>query len=250
MSNHAQLKQQLRSLKLSGMTETIDLRLDQAEQRQLAHSELLSLLIDDELETRRNRKLARLVLQARLPANQTLETFDFRFNPSINAISIRELGTLRFMEKAENIFFIGPTGVGKTHLVRAIAHLVCRKYMSVLFYNFNSLLADIAKSEMTGKRDNLLKAIIKSDLLIIDDFAFKKITPQSAEYIYTIVDERYRQKSTLFTSNRSIEDWLHIFPDQIMANAILDRLAHNAHQIIIKGESYRKVNGVKIKNGK
>jgi len=250
MSNRVQLKQQLRSLKLSGMTDTIDLRLDQAEQQQLAHSEMLSLLIDDELEARRNRKLARLIAQAKLPGNQTLETFDFRFNPSINAISIRELGTLRFIEKAENIFFIGPTGVGKTHLVRAFAHLACRKYLSVLFHNFNTLLSEIAKAEMTGRRENFLKSIIKCDLLIIDDFAFKKITPQSAEYIYTIVDERYQQKSTLFTSNRSVDDWLNIFPDPIMANAILDRIAHNAHQIIIKGESYRKVNGVKIKNGK
>lgn len=250
MSNIAQLKQQLKSLKLSGMTETVELRLDQADQQQLAYSEMLALLIDDELQIRRDRKLMRLITEAKLPANQTLETFDFRCNPSINAVSIRELGTLRFLQKAENLFFIGSTGVGKTHLVRAIAHLACRKYMSVLFYNFNTLLADILKAELTGKRENFLRAVIKCDLLIIDDFAFKKISHSAAEYLYTIVDERYQQKSILLTSNRSIDDWLHIFPDPIMANAILDRLAHNAHQIVITGESYRKVNSMKNRNGK
>lgn len=250
MANFAQLKQQLRVLKLSGMTETIEIRLDQAEEKQLGYTELLSLLIDDELELRRNRKLSRLILQARLPGNQTIETFDFKHNTSIDAIKIRELATLRFIDKAENIFFIGATGVGKTHLARAIAHMACRKYLSVQFFNFNNLLGDILKYDLSGKRDSLLKLLIRCDLLIIDDFGFKKVSPQAAEYIYTIVDQRYQEKSTLITSNRSMSDWSSIFPDPIMANAIMDRLAHNAHHIIIKGDSYRRLNSVKIKNGK
>jgi DNA replication protein DnaC len=145
---------------------------------------------------------------------------------------------------------MGPTGVGKTHLARALAHLVCRKYMSVLFHNFTSLLGEITKAELTGKRESFLKPLLKCDLLVIDDFAFKKLTPQTAEYLYMIVDGRYQQKSMMLTSNRAMEDWLGIFPDPVMANAVMDRLAHNAHQIVIQGESYRKLNGMKMKNGK
>jgi len=246
MPTNSQLSQQLRNLKLSGMADTLDGRLRQAEENQLAHSELLSLLIDDETETRRNRKLLRLITSARLPANQTLESFDFRFNPSINPVTLRELATLRFIEKAENIFFIGPTGVGKTHLGRAIAHLACRKYLTVQFLNFNLLLSEINNADITGRQESFLKPLIRCDLLVIDDFAFKKMSAVAAEYFYTLVDYRYQQKSTLLTSNRPMNDWMNIFPDPVMANAVLDRLAHNAHQIIITGESYRKKNGLKI----
>jgi len=246
MPTNSQLSQQLRNLKLSGMADTLDGRLRQAEENQLAHSELLSLLIDDETETRRNRKLLRLITSARLPANQTFESFDFRFNPSINPVTLRELGTLRFIEKAENIFFIGPTGVGKTHLARAIAHLACRKYLTVQFLNFNLLLSEINNADIAGRQESFIKPLIRCELLVIDDFAFKKMSAVAAEYFYALVDYRYQQKSTLLTSNRPMDDWMNIFPDPVMANAVLDRLAHNAHQIIIKGESYRKKNGLKI----
>lgn len=250
MADFTQIKQQLRNLKLSGMADTLELRLKQAESGQLAHTEVLSLLLDDEHEVRRNRKLERLLTQAKLPANQTLESFDFRCNPSVNAVLIRELGTLRFIDKSENVIFMGPTGVGKTHLARAIAHLVCRKYLSALFLNFNTLLGEITKAELTGKREAFLKPLLKCDLLVIDDFAFKKLSPQAAEYLYMIVDGRYQQKSMLLTSNRTMEDWMGIFPDPVMANAVMDRLAHNAHQIVIQGESFRKLNGLKMRNGK
>jgi DNA replication protein DnaC len=102
--------------------------------------------------------------------------------------------------------------------------------------------------ELSGKANTFLKRLYKCDLLVIDDFAFKKISPQSAEYLYSIVDERYQRKSIIFTSNRAIEDWMEIFPDQIIANAILDRIAHNAHQIIITGESFRRQHNLKNQN--
>ena len=193
MSNFAQIKQNLRNLKLTGIAEIIEIRIRQAEDSQLAYTELLSLLLDDELEVRRNRKIQRLLTRAKLKGNQTLESFDFTSNPSINAVQIKELSTLMFMERAENIFFIGPTGVGKTLLAKALAHNACRKNLSVLFYSFANLLSELTRAELTGKINNLIKALTKCDLLIIDDFAFKKISPQAAEYLYIIVDERYRE---------------------------------------------------------
>ena len=248
MSNYAQIKEQLSNLKLTGIIDTLEQRIKQAEEGQLAYTEVLSLLLDDELELRRNRKIERLLTRAGLKGNQTLENFDFRANASINAVQIRELATLRFIEKAENIFFVGATGVGKTHITRAIAHLACRKNYKVSFYSFANLISELVRTESTNKVNSLLRTLIKADLLVIDDFAFKKISPQLSEYLYTIVDERYQQRSIIFTSNRVISDWIGIFPDPVMANAIMDRIAHNSHQITVKGESYRKKNSIKKQN--
>ena len=248
MSNYAQIKEQLKNLKLTGIIDYLELRIKQAEESQLAYTELLSLLLDDELELRRNRKIDRLISIAGLKGNQTLESFDFKANASINAVHIRELATLRFIEKAENIFLLGPTGVGKTHLAKALAHLACRKNLKVYCFSFANLIAELTKAELSNKIISLLGRLYKSDLLVIDDFAHKKISPQIAEYLYTIVDERYAGGSIIFTSNRVIEDWMGIFPDPVMANAIMDRVAHNAHQITIKGESYRKKKTIKNQN--
>jgi DNA replication protein DnaC len=248
MSNYAQIKEQLSNLKLAGIIDTLEQRLKQADEGELAYTELLSLLLDDELELRRNRKIDRLLTSAGLKGNQTLESFDFRANASINAVQIRELATLRFIEKAENVFLVGSTGVGKTHLTKALAHLACRKNLKVSFYSFANLISEITKTELSNKINYLVRTLSKSDLLVIDDFAFKKISPQLAEYLYSIVDDRYQQRSTIFTSNRVIGDWMGIFPDPVMANAIMDRIAHNAHQITIKGESYRKKNTIKKPN--
>jgi DNA replication protein DnaC len=240
MSNHTQLKHQLKTLKLSGLLENLELRLLEAQQNQLTYSEFLSLIFSDEMETRNMRKLRRLLQHAALGSEKTMETFDLSFNPSINAAYIRELATCRFIEKGEGIFFIGPTGTGKTHLAKALCHQACRKHFTTAFYPFHKFFNELNTAEMKNKLSQLIKKLIKIDLLVIDDFGFKKIDQQAAEYLYAIVDARYAVKSIILTSNRAITDWAAIFPDPLMANAVLDRLAHHSHQIVIKGESYRK----------
>jgi DNA replication protein DnaC len=248
MSHHAQLKQQLKTLKLSGIVETLDLRLLEAQQNQLSYSELLSIMLTDEIEIRNMRKLQRLLSQAGISSQQTIESFDFSFNPSINAAHIRELATCRFIERGEDIFFIGPTGTGKTHLAKALCHQACRMYFSCAYYPFHQFFNELNKAELKNQLSKFIKKIIKTDLLVIDDFGFKKIDQPSAEYLYAIVDARYGVKSIILTSNRAITDWASIFPDPLMANAILDRLAHHSHQIILKGESYRKKFKPKLQN--
>ena len=240
MSATAQIKNQLKTLKLSGIMENLHLRLLEAQQNQLAYSEFLAALLTDEIETRNMRKIKRLLTQSGMGTEKTLESFDFSFNPSIHAAHIRELATCRFIEKGEGVFFIGPSGTGKTHLAKALCHEACRRYFSVAFYPFHRFFEELQKAELKGQLPNLMKRLIQTDLLVIDDFGFKKINQTSAEHFYTIVDARYATKSMILTSNRHIADWTGIFPDPLMANAILDRIAHHSHQIIIKGESYRK----------
>lgn len=248
MSNTAQLKTQLKTLKLAGMLDNLDLRLLEAQQNQLAFSEFLSIILSDEIETRNMRKLKRLLLQAGVGSDKTIETFDFSFNPSINAVYIRELATCRFIERGEGVFFIGPTGTGKTHLAKALCHQACRKHLSAAFYSFFHFFNELEKAELKNQVSQLTKKLINVDLLVIDDFGFKKINQNAAEYLYRIVDARYAVKSIILTSNRAVTDWANIFPDPLMANAVLDRIAHHSHQIIFKGESYRKKLMPKLQN--
>ena len=240
MNTDAQLKMQLKSLKLSGVLENLDLRLMEAQQNQLGYSEFLSLAVNDEIETRSMRKLNLLITRANFKEQKTIETFDFSFNPSINAAYIRDLATCRFIERGEGIFFLGPTGTGKTHLAKAMGHQACRKYFTVSYFKFHDFFNELNNADLKNTLHKLIKKLIKVDLLIIDDFGFKKINQQSAEYLYNVIDSRYSIKSTILTSNRAITDWAAIFPDPLMANAIMDRLAHHSHQIILEGESYRK----------
>ena len=248
MNDNAQLKSHLKTLKLSGVLENLDIRLLEAQQNSLAYSEFLAGILLDEIEIRNNRKLKQLLVQSKIGSVKTIENFDFSFNHSINAVQIRELATCRFIERGENIFFLGPTGTGKTHLAKAICHQACRKYLTVRFYSFHQFFNDFIQADMNNQLPKIIKNLAKVDLLVIDDFAFKKISQQAAEYLYAIVDGRYMIKSIILTSNRAIADWGAIFPDPVIANAIMDRLAHNAHQIKIKGESYRKKFAPKFEN--
>ena len=236
----SQLKTQLKTLKLSGMLEQLELRLLEAQQHQLSYSEFLSMLITDEIEKRNHRKVARLIQQANMGNESILENFDFSFNHSINAAHIRELATCRFIEQGQGVFLLGPTGTGKTHLAKALCHQACRRNLTVAFFSFYQFFYELDKADQKNQLQKYLKQLIKVDLLTIDDFGFKKIDQQQAEYLYAIVDARYAVKSIILTSNRAMNDWLAIFPDPVIANAILDRLAHHSHQIVIKGESYRK----------
>jgi DNA replication protein DnaC len=235
-----QLLQQLRLLKLPGIREHLDARLMEAEANSLSHVEFLSMLMTDELDLRTTRRVDRLLRRASLGSEMTIETFDWTFNPSINAKLIKGLATCRFIERSEGIIMLGPTGTGKTHLAKAIAHKACRLMFSVAYYSANQLFGDLALADLQNRLPVLLKRLLKVDLLIVDDFGLKSIDQISAERFYAIVDGRFRSKSIILTANRAIADWPGLFPDPIIANAIMDRIAHTSHQIVIKGQSYRK----------
>jgi len=235
-----QILQQLRILKLPGFREHLEARLLEAEANNLSYEDFLSMLLADEFDLRTTRRIERLLHHAHLGKEMTIDTFDFSFNPSINAKKIKALASCRFIERSEGVFFLGPTGTGKTHLAKALAHQACRMMFSVAFYSFHQLFAELATADLQNRLHILINRLLKVDLLVIDDFGFKTIDKQSAERFYAIVDGRFRSKSIILTSNRAMTDWPALFPDPVMANAILDRLAHTSHQIVLKGQSYRK----------
>ena len=241
MSLDHQLSQQLKALRLGGFLETIEQRLKQAQDEELSHLTFLKLMVQDEIERREARKLAKRIQRASFEEEKTLEGFDFNFNPKIKRALVRDLATCLFITKKEHILIYGPAGVGKTHLAQALGQEACRKGYDVLFVKAGKMLRSLLAARADQSWEKRMKRFIKPDLLIIDDFGLTALNHTQAEDFYELIFERHLKSSLIITSNRPPHDWIPLFPDPVMANSALDRLAHHAHHILIEGgESYRK----------
>jgi len=234
-----QLENKMRSLRLNGMLDTLELRLSQAQKDGLGFIQFLEILLEDETQHRANRKLTRRIHQAHFEEEKGLEEFDFNFNPRIPTQHIHDLATCRFIGGKESIIFCGPVGVGKTHLAQALGHQACRQGYSVLFTKANRLLSDLGGGRADDTWEKRLRCYLKPDLLIIDDFALKEFTKTQAEDLYELIERRYRQSSMVVTANRSPKDWYPLFPNPVIAEGALDRLISCSHVITLTGKSHR-----------
>jgi DNA replication protein DnaC len=239
MKIDGQLESKLKELRLTGMLQTLPIRIKQAEESNSGYQDFLMTLIEDEYERRQSGRLLKRLRQAGFEEEKTLEGFDFSFNPQIPVKKIKQLANCVYIENKENIFLLGPVGVGKSHIAQALGHIACRMGYDVLY----TKAAKMFRYLNGGRADNSWEIRIKrhtvTDLLIIDDFGLKPLIPLQSDDFYEVINERYMKKSVIFTSNRSIEDWQGLFPDPLIANSALDRIAHNSHQIVMTGESYR-----------
>jgi len=240
MNLQHQLQSQLKTLHLGGFLQTLDLRLQQAQSASLGYVEFLQLLVQDELERREAKKLNLRLTRASFEEEKTLEGFDFSFNPKLNAKLIRDLGNCTFIERKEHVLLYGSAGVGKSHIAQALGHQACRSGYEVLFTKAVKLLRFLLAGRADHSWEKRIKRYLTPDLLIIDDFGLSSLSPTQAEDFYEIIAERHLKSSIIITSNRPPQDWVPLFPDPVMANSALDRLAHHAHHLIIEGESYRK----------
>jgi len=237
--NDPQLALTLKQLRLSGLATTLGVRLQEAAASRLSHAEFLTLILQDELNLRQQRRLATRSRAAGFSDTKTLEDFDWSFNPKIPKKDIYELATCRFVREAQCALFVGPPGLGKTHLSQAIGYEAIKQGRLVRYVSIFDLIGDFLQEEALHEKERALRQYLKPDLLIIDDMGLKRLPKHAGEYLLEVIMRRHETRSTLMTSNRPLEDWGKLLHDVPTATAILDRFLHHARVVTFQGKSYR-----------
>jgi len=218
---------------------TLETHLERAASHEQSYVELLSELLEGEVIARHDRNLSTRIKLAHLPYKKTLEQFDFSFQPSIDERKIRELKTLRFLSDASNVIFLGPPGVGKTHLSVGLALQALQSGMSAYFITAHDLIEDLTEAMREGRLSKRWQVYLRPKVLIIDEMGYLPMGTEGATLFFQLVSARYERGSIILTSNKSYGHWGGIFEDSVIASAILDRLLHHSTTINIKGDSYR-----------
>lgn len=234
-----QLTPHLKQLRLSGILETLEARNQQAVDSKWTYVEFLARLVEDEVERRAQKQLALRLRRATINTTKSMESFDFDFNPTINRQQVMQLASGDYIRRKENVLICGPTGVGKSHLAQALAHEACRQGFDVFFVNTHKMLQHLNGGRADDTLERRLQSYLRPDLLILDDFGLKPLSPPGPEDLYDVINERYEKGSIMLTSNRAPSEWPALFGDPLLASAGLDRLAHRATVVVITGTSFR-----------
>ncbi len=238
--NIIELQRSLRQLRLGGMADVLETRLRQAKAETMAPVDLISCLVSDELTRRADRLLERRRKQAGFrDPDKSLDNFDFAFNPKINRSLIFDLATAAFINKREDVLFLGPGGTGKSHLAQAIGQAAIHQGYKVMYRETHVLLDELADAIADGTRKEYMDSVATVPLFIIDDFGMRKLPHTAAEDLLEIIMRRYERFSTLLTSNRPVEDWGKLLGDVAAVSAMLDRLLHHGHVLKCGPGSWR-----------
>jgi len=229
----------LKKLRMSGVLQSLDLRVRQAVDDQLSHEEFLIRLLTDEASRRDAKHLDQRVRRASFESVHSLEDFDFQFNPEVPKAQIIDLATCSFVDRRENVLLVGRTGTGKSHIAQALGHRACRAGYHVLFSSATDVLKQLRAARADGSYDRRLARFTSVDVLILDDLGLRPLAPDESADLYEIIRLRYRNGALILTSNRDASELGALFGDPLLASAAMDRLLHDAHVLVFDGDSYR-----------
>jgi DNA replication protein DnaC len=240
MNPAPELAHQLKSLRLSGILDSLDARNRQAIESKLAYTEFLAMLISDEVARRDQKKFSTRLRRAQFRTTKTIEQFDFARLPHLNRALVHDLATGRYLQEKAPVLIVGPCGTGKSHLAQALGHCAVRQGVDVVFATCASLTQSLNAARATGAYERKLASLAKVPLLIIDDFGLKPLRAPFDEDLHDLISERYERTTTVVTSNLDYEEWDQAFAvNRLLGSATLDRLRHNAYCLELDGPSFR-----------
>jgi len=233
--------ERLRAMRLRGMADALTAQQQQPELQALAFEERLGMLVDQEWMDRQNRRLTRLLKAAKLRLAACMEDIDYQHPRSLDRAAMRALATCQWVQYGQHILIAGPTGVGKTFIACALGNAACRQGFTVRYYRVPRLLADLTTARADGSYPRLLGHLARTEVLILDDWGLVPISVTESRDLLEVIDDRSQTRSTIVASQLPIETWYSVIGDATVADAILDRLIHGAHKLLLKGESMRKI---------
>jgi len=236
---HRSITEYCKILSLPVVAHTYEKEAEAAAKAKISYQEYLYKVLQQQIVVRIDNSVNAKIKKAGFPFLKTLEEFDFSYQPKIDEKLLRELGELHFLREGKNIVFVGPPGVGKTHLAVALGIKAARARKRVLFYTAEELTHELISAEVSGRTTVFLDTLSRIDLLIVDELGYLELTKASAALFFRFISKRYEKTSTIITSNKPFEEWGNIFGDDVVAAAILDRVLHHCYPFFIQGKSYR-----------
>jgi len=232
--------EKLSQMRLHAMADAIRQQLEQPSVQELSFEERIAMIVDREWLFRENRRLTRRLKAARLKQHAAVEDIDFRQPRGLDKSVMLTLSNCQWIRNHQNVIITGPTGIGKSYLAEALAQKACREGFTALYYRSSRIFRDLAIARGDGNYSKLLIRLAKTDLLVVDDWGLSSLTDAERRDFLEVMEDRHSIRSTVITSQYPVTKWHELIGEPTLADAILDRIVHNAHKIVLKGESMRK----------